>query len=141
MLLFSGEHPAGFLKMILNYRLSRARRVVENVFGIISSVFRMLRKPIISQPEKVELVVMTIAYLHNYLRRTSRNVYTSSESLDKKDKRTVIPGPWRNDNNGISMTSVKNVPRRSSEALSAIRNELGDYFIKEGQLSWQNLYA
>lgn len=138
---FSGEHAAGTLKRIFNYRLSRARRVVENVFGITSSVFRILRKPIVLEPEKVELVVMTIAYLHNYLRRNARNIYTPPGSLDKEIDGNVTPGTWRNDNEGRSMTSLKNVPRRTSLALDHIRHELGDYFINEGKVSWQNLYA
>ena len=48
----------------------RARRVVENVFGFASSVFRMLRKPMLLEPEKAQLVVTTIACLHNCLRRS-----------------------------------------------------------------------
>lgn len=43
----------------LNYHLCRTRRVVENAFGITSSVFRVLRKPILLQPQKLNLSYCT----------------------------------------------------------------------------------
>lgn len=52
---YSGIYPKGSKERIFNYRLSRCRRVVENAFGIISSVFRMLRKSMLLQSEKAEL--------------------------------------------------------------------------------------
>ncbi|GBM37522.1 hypothetical protein AVEN_4195-1 [Araneus ventricosus] len=55
-------------KRIFNYRLSRARRVVENVFGICSSTFRILLKPMLVHPEKAAIVTMTVTLLHNFLR-------------------------------------------------------------------------
>lgn len=67
----SGDFPKGSQQRIFNYRLSRARRIVENVFAIIASVFRILRRPILLQPENAEIIVMTIAHLHNFLRRNS----------------------------------------------------------------------
>lgn len=50
---------------IYNYRLSRARRVVENAFGIMCSKFRVFSKAIPLAPEKVETVVMACCCLHS----------------------------------------------------------------------------
>lgn len=44
---YVGNHPKGSLERIFNYRLCCARRVVENVFGIFASVFRVFRSPML----------------------------------------------------------------------------------------------
>lgn len=56
---YPGQHDKRSKERIFNYRLSRARRIVENVFGIMSGVFRVLRKPILLTPEKVQLIILT----------------------------------------------------------------------------------
>jgi hypothetical protein len=66
----SGTTSKGLKRTKFNYRICWAQRVVENVFGLASSVFRVLRKPMLLEPEKAQLVVMTIACLHNFLRRS-----------------------------------------------------------------------
>lgn len=40
---YAGIHNKGSKERVFNYPLSRARRIVENVFGIMSAVFRILR--------------------------------------------------------------------------------------------------
>lgn len=55
------------INRIYNYRLSRARRIVENVFGILANRFRILRKAITLAPEKVTIITTTICVLHNFL--------------------------------------------------------------------------
>lgn len=51
-----------------NYRLSRARRVVENAFGIVSARFRVLRKPMHVKIETASTIILACCYLHNLIR-------------------------------------------------------------------------
>ena len=57
---------------VFNYRLSRARRVVENAFGIMSAKWRVFRRPMGVSPQNAELVVKAACCLHNYVRRHTR---------------------------------------------------------------------
>ena len=52
---------------IFNYRLSRARRVIENTFGIATTRFRVFRRPIIAKTQKVIIITKAVVALHNYL--------------------------------------------------------------------------
>lgn len=63
----------GSKEKIFNYRLSRARRVSENVFGIMSSIFRVLRKPMLLSPEKATSVTLACTYFHNFLKTSKRS--------------------------------------------------------------------
>ena len=55
-------------KQIYNYRLWRARRVVENAFGILTQKFRLFYGRIQLSPENADKVVLAACVLHNYLR-------------------------------------------------------------------------
>ena len=50
---------------IYNYRVSRARRVVEHTFGILVSIFRVFEKPISLKLQSVDKVVLACCTLHN----------------------------------------------------------------------------
>ena len=52
---------------IYNYRLCRARRIVENAFGVVANRWRVLAKRIDITPTRVELVVLACCALHNML--------------------------------------------------------------------------
>jgi hypothetical protein len=50
---------------IYNYRLSRARRISENVFGILVSRFRVFEKPIACNVTTVDKTVRTACAVHS----------------------------------------------------------------------------
>ncbi|XP_060561053.1 uncharacterized protein LOC132720846 [Ruditapes philippinarum] len=50
---------------IFNYRLSRARRVVENAFGILANRFQVLMSTMQHHPSTIRLIGTTCLVLHN----------------------------------------------------------------------------
>jgi len=143
---FPGQQEKESAKRIFNYRLSRARRVSENVFGILAARFRVIRKPLLLEPEKVEIIISSSIYLHNYLRgcSKSRNAYTPTGAFDSEDKDTgeVIPVSWRDEVNRESIfTCLNKTGRKSSIEVQNIRNEYASYFTTPlGSVLWQQYY-
>ena len=56
---------------IFNYQLSRARRIVENAFGILAQRFRLYNRRLQLKPTTVKFIVKATCVLHNYLREHS----------------------------------------------------------------------
>ena len=139
---FEGNPDRGSIERVFNYRLSRARRVVENAFGILSSVFRVLRKPILLEPEKAKRIVMATLYLHNFLRKqpSSRALYTSGGSLDTENNGQVIPGRWRNDHEASSLQPLRVTARRAGKNAKEKRLHLARHFVTNGAIPWQYNY-
>lgn len=65
-----------YKQKVFNYRLSRARRTVENAFGIFSNKWRIFQTAISMLPETADLIVTASVCLHNYvLKEEQRNGY------------------------------------------------------------------
>lgn len=144
MKVYPGMHKKGTKERIFNYRLCRSRRVVENAFGILSAVFRVLRKPMLLEPDNATSVVMAITHLHNFLRRNDEaaNLYTPPGSFDVEIDGNMKAGLWRQDAESMtSLLPLVNQPRRSSLAVKQIRDEIARFFMEEGLVSWQEKYA
>lgn len=59
---------------IYNYRVSRARRVVENAFGILASKFRLFEKPMSLKLETLDKVVLACCTIHNWLKKNKSSL-------------------------------------------------------------------
>ncbi|KAJ8910310.1 hypothetical protein NQ315_012231 [Exocentrus adspersus] len=130
---YPGSHELGSPKRIFNQRLSSTRVVVENAFGILSSVFRIFRKPIALEVNKVSLITMTCVRLHNFLRRskTCKQIYTPTGTVDilDDDGSIIRPGSWRQEISGTcAIRSLENVARRPSLHATEVREKFKSYF-------------
>ena len=56
---------------VFNYRLSRARRAIENYFGILAGRWRIFRQLIKAKVENAEKYAVAAIALHNYLCMTN----------------------------------------------------------------------
>jgi hypothetical protein len=79
---------------IFNYRLSRARRVVENAFGILANRFRCLLTTLAITPERTRRVVKACLVLHNLMRERYPNLQNADLDVGW-DNGEIIPGAWR----------------------------------------------
>ena len=123
---------------IFDYRLSRACRLSENVFGILTNRFQVFRKPMPFSPEKATTVTLACIALHNWLTSKRDKLFFPVSLPDREDKITheQIPGDWRIHPFylwGLDMNSVNG----SSVNACKVREELKEYVNKEGKISWQ----
>lgn len=119
-------------RRIFNYHLSRARRIVENVFGILANRFRIFHHSIHLTLDRVDLVVLTCCMLHNFLRKTctSYNV----EQIESEDE-TATGG-------SIYMPSLQqSTNRNSTTSAKLVREMFAEYFEGDGQVSFQDFMS
>ncbi|KAL7293788.1 hypothetical protein TKK_0012850 [Trichogramma kaykai] len=85
-----------------NKRVSRARVVVENAFGILSQVWRVYHTTINAQPKMVEKIIKATCVLHNII-------------LDARIDKNNIRTKFENDSEGIDGKKNTYECERSSE--------------------------
>ena len=127
---------------IYNYQLSRARRTIENAFGVLAAKWRIFRRPIKAKEDLVDKITKACVCLHNYLRLTENAGYIPTGFVDSEDcSGNFIPRTWRsitqNDQNGMVQCRRIGGNRYSNDAAITIDN-FKDYFNGvDGEVSWQ----
>ena len=124
---------------VFNYRLSRARRVIENTFGILVDRWRIFRGPIRASTQNVEHYVLAAMALHNYLRQTDNAGYCPTGFVDSEDSTGKIKeGEWRSIVRNDAFTPLKKRHNtRSAYSAKMIRECLKNYLNGAGAVSWQ----
>lgn len=144
---YPGREGLSIEKKVFNYRLYRARRMIENTFGILAAQWRIYRKSTIAKVdtvEKIEKMVKATAVLHNWLRKqdiTRRGTFITPEMVDREtNDGSIIPGTWRNmveTNNSVLQNIAACSNHTYSREAANIRIKFTEYFNEEGAVPWQ----
>ena len=131
----------GKKQQIFNYRLSRARRVTENAFGILAHRFRCLLSPLQMDETRAMMIVLGCCTLHNIFCELNEPGYLYH--VDKEviqGARNFIYGTWRNDRR--SQDTYTQLTRMRGARYSAIASKKREYLMQYfcspvGMVEWQ----
>ena len=124
---------------VFNYRLSRARRIVENAFGILCARFRILLRTLELNVENVIEVVRACLALHNFLISKNDTNYAPAGYLDAEDENgNLLLGAWRMEVDSAT-NDLGNHPSSRPSTVQArdVRDDMKDYFFDEGAVKFQ----
>lgn len=113
---------------IYNYRHSRARRVIENTFGILIQTWQVFTAEINANLDLVDKIILAATCLHNY--RLIKN-----ENLKPHQNKYVPQNVTRVDCD-LDQISTQQASHTLATAVG-IRRELTDFFVSEGDVPWQ----
>jgi len=74
-------------------RLSRARRVIENAFGILVARWRILFTTLNMLPSNADKIIKACVVLHNFL-KLNDGTYCPPDYVDRYDGHRVATGLW-----------------------------------------------
>lgn len=85
------------LQETFNKRQSRARRTIENSFGVLVARWRILKNTLVMLPNSAEAVVKACVILHNFVKRHASSEYCPPGFIDiiDRDGNIDVPGEWR----------------------------------------------
>ncbi|CAH2010535.1 unnamed protein product [Acanthoscelides obtectus] len=126
-------------RKIFNYRLSRARRTVENAFGIMASRFRIYYTHINLEPKNIDKVVKASCALHNFLIEHSKKSYASLKCFyrENSENRTIISEGYDTKNSTMENLERRN-PGNTLNTAKTVREDFMNHFNAKGRVPWQD---
>ena len=115
--------------------MSRARRVVENAFGILSSRFRVLRNPILQNYENAVKTVKAAVVLHNYILQKQG----SDTSLTREHEDDLLCGSWEAQGSSQNFGPLSQLSgnRSGTREARAQRDRIAVQFLTDNLAPWQ----
>ena len=107
-----------------NYRLSRARRLVECAFGILAARWRVYHTKIAILPQNVDTIIQATTVLHNLLQIDSTPAATEELILEGSNQPAH------------ALHDLPNMGTRGTQDAMMIRDKFKDYF-QASPLPWQ----
>lgn len=119
-------------KRIYNYRLSRGRKSIECVFGMITQKFQVLMTPIrCKNYDTVTSIVKCICILHNFIRKRDGIPYACNSTTDNDKLMNIGNAP-----------AAEHLDIRPTASPHQLRDYLANYFLKpQAALPWQYNYC
>ena len=111
-------------QLIFNYRLSRARRIVENTFGILTSRWRIYHTKIALEPNSLIPVVLATCVLHNFVQSMSTPAEITMICQEAEEQ-------------GNQFVPLARIANRWEGAAAETRTKFTEYFCSAGSVPWQ----
>lgn len=128
-------------RRIFNYRLSRARRVIESAFGIMAAIFRVYRRPLDLDQSTVIAIIKATCVLHNMLREQCTSHYVTPGLIDDENLTNgeIVRGSWRDMESNLASLAPSSIHNSGNDA-KKLREEFSSHFNNEGAVAWQDRF-
>ncbi|XP_070819492.1 uncharacterized protein [Chaetodon trifascialis] len=142
---FPGSQQLSQEENVYNFRHSRARRVIENAFGILAARWRILGRAMECSIETAEDVTKACVALHNFLSKGDQSLpeqhrYIPPGMVDTEG----APGEWRQVIQGDTnlLPTRRITAARATQDGMVVREIFKEYFqTDEGRIDWQDRHV